>query len=163
MKVITWPWPRPSLMNAAGFPCYHSQSPDLFLWDWCLFLDICVLWRQRQECQEAMPIPGQGMSENSWQHGRLEGESPEGGSGEWSLGASGITPSKPVSNFTTELTRFPGGDTFSPHCWWEYNLVQTFQRAIWQYLATSEKSVLWPNNSASRNPSHSFSCATVQR
>lgn len=135
MKVIRWPWPSPWLMNAAGFPCYTFQSPDLFLWDWCLFLDSWVL---RRQYQEVMPIPGQGMSEISWQHGRLEGEILEGGSGESILGTSGIMLSIPVSNLTTGRTHPPGGGIYSFHCWWEYDLVQTFRRIVWQCLATSE-------------------------
>lgn len=91
----TWPWPSPWLTNAASFPEYPSQSPHLFLWDWCLFLDNWVLQRQYQE---TMPIPGQGMSEISWQHGRLEGEILEGGwrSRSWVLRESCFLNQRPA-------------------------------------------------------------------
>lgn len=128
-----WPWPSPWLTNAAGFPEYPSQSPHLFLWDWCLFLDSWVLQRQYKEI---MPILGQVMREISWQHGRLEGDSWRG-LRKSILGTSGIMLSKPASSLTTGLTHPPGGNIYSFHCgrsttW--YKLSRESFRSVLQYL-----------------------------
>lgn len=77
-----------------GFRSYLFQNPDLFLWAWCLFLDLEIFQRQ---------CPGQGMSGNSWHHGWTEEESPEWGQEGEFLAASGIMSSKPLSNLIPGL------------------------------------------------------------
>lgn len=73
--------------------CYPSQSPDLLLWDGCLFLHTGVSQRQ---------CPGQGTNGNSRHHGWMEGEIPERAGGAVP-GTSGVRRLKLLSDLTMVL------------------------------------------------------------
>lgn len=85
--------PTKLLTDANGFPSDLFQSPDLFLWAWCLFLNTRIFQRQ---------CPGQGMTGNSWCRGWTE-KSPEWGQGGEFLVATGIMSSKLLSDLIPGL------------------------------------------------------------